>query len=80
MHFLPDVFITCNECKGQRYNSETLSIYFKGKNISDVLEMTATESIKFFENQPKIHRVLQTLDDVGLGYIKRRSSNNTFRW
>ena len=70
MHFLPDVFVPCEVCKGHRYNRETLEVHYKGKNIYDVLEMTVEEGLTFFENHPKIKRKLQTLYDVGLGYIK----------
>ena len=70
MHFLPDIFVPCEVCKGQRYNRETLEIKYKGKTIHDVLEMTVEEGMLFFENVPKIHRKLKTLCDVGLGYIK----------
>ncbi|MBQ8588619.1 MAG: excinuclease ABC subunit UvrA [Clostridia bacterium] len=70
MHFLSDVYVPCEVCKGKRYNRETLEVKFKGKNISDVLEMTVEEGLEFFENIPKIRRKLQTLYDVGLGYIK----------
>ena len=70
MHFLPDIFVPCEVCKGQRYNRETLEVKYKGKTIHDVLEMTVEEGMLFFENVPKIHRKLKTLCDVGLGYIK----------
>jgi excinuclease ABC subunit A len=70
MHFLPDVYITCTECKGRRYNSETLSVLYKGKNISEVLEMSIEEGFEFFKNHIKINRVLGTLNSVGLGYMK----------
>ncbi|MBT7611505.1 MAG: excinuclease ABC subunit UvrA [Bacteriovoracaceae bacterium] len=70
MHFLPDVFITCVECKGSRYNKETLSILFKGLSIAEVLELTIEEALVFFKNQPKILKTLSTLTEVGLGYIK----------
>ena len=70
MHFLPDVFVTCSECRGSRYNNETLSILYRGKNISDVLNMSIEEAVDFFENHPKVHRALKVLNDVGLGYIK----------
>jgi len=70
MHFLPDVYIPCETCKGKRYNRETLDILWKGHTISDVLEMSVEEALGFFENQPSIARVLQTLFDVGLGYIR----------
>lgn len=70
MHFLPDIYVACEECKGKRYNPPTLSIHFKGKNIYDVLEMTVDEALLFFENIPQISRKLKTLSDVGLGYMK----------
>ena len=70
MHFLPDVYVPCDVCKGKRYNRETLEIKYKGKTIHDVLEMTVEEGLTFFANLPKIARKLQTLYDVGLGYIK----------
>ena len=70
MHFLPDVYVTCEVCKGKRYNREALEITYKGKNISDVLEMTVEQAVQFFENQSGIARKMQTLDEVGLGYIK----------
>ena len=70
MHFLPDVYVPCEVCKGKRYNRETLEVKYKDKNINDVLEMTVEEGLEFFENIPKIRRRLQTLYDVGLGYIR----------
>lgn len=70
MHFLPDVYVPCEVCKGKRYNRETLQVKYKGKTISDVLDMTVEEALEFFENIPNINRKLQTLYDVGLGYIK----------
>lgn len=70
MHFLPDIYIPCEVCKGKRYNSETLEITYKGKNIADILEMSVEEAMEFFENFPSIRRKLETLYDVGLGYIK----------
>lgn len=70
MHFLPDVYVQCDVCKGHRYNRETLEVKYKGKNIADVLEMTVEEALSFFENVPKIHRKLKTLHDVGLDYIR----------
>ena len=70
MHFLPDIYVPCDVCKGKRYNRETLEVHYRGKNIYDVLEMTVEEGITFFENHEKIKRKLQTLYDVGLGYIK----------
>lgn len=69
MEFLPDVYVPCETCKGKRYNRETLEVRFKGKSISDVLDMTVEEAVNFFENQPKILRKIQTLSEVGLGYI-----------
>lgn len=70
MHFLPDIFVPCEVCKGKRYNRETLEVKYKGKNIHEVLEMTVEEALTFFANLPRISRKLQTLYDVGLGYIK----------
>ncbi len=70
MHFLPDIYVPCEVCKGKRYNRETLEVKYKGKTIYDVLEMTVEEGLEFFKNMPKIARKLQTLYDVGLGYIK----------
>ena len=69
MHFLPDVYIPCDVCRGKRFNQETLAVKFKGKSIADVLEMTVSEAFEFFQNIPKIADILKTLDDVGLGYI-----------
>lgn len=69
MDFLPDVLVPCETCKGKRYNRETLEVRFKGKSISDVLDMTVEEAVKFFKHQPKILRKISTLNDVGLGYI-----------
>ncbi|AIQ49639.1 excinuclease ABC subunit A [Paenibacillus sp. FSL R7-0273] len=69
MHFLPDVYVPCEVCKGKRYNRETLEVKYKGKSIADVLEMTVEDATEFFKNIPKIHRKMQTLLDVGLGYI-----------
>ena len=77
MQFLSDVFVKCDECKGKRYNSETLSIYYKTKNIADILDMTVYEALKFFENIPSIRRKLETINDVGLGYIKLGQSSPT---
>lgn len=70
MHFLPDVYVPCEVCKGNRYNRETLEVRYKGKNIADILDMTIEDSCEFFRNIPRIHRKLQTLLDVGLGYMK----------
>ena len=77
MHFLPDVYIPCEICHGTRYNSETLNIKYKGKNIADVLDMRVTEALEFFENVPKIKDKLKVLEDVGLGYIKLGQSAPT---
>ena len=77
MHFLPDIYVPCEVCKGARYNRETLEVRYKDKNIHDVLEMTVEEACGFFENIPKIHRKLKTLLDVGLGYIKLGQSATT---
>ena len=77
MHFLPDVYVTCDVCKGKRYNKETLEVKYKGKSISDVLEMTCDEGCEFFENIPSIYRKLKTLCEVGLGYIKIGQSSTT---
>jgi excinuclease ABC subunit A len=70
MHFLPDVYVPCEQCHGHRYNRETLEVRFKGKSISDVLEMSVEEAVDFFESIPKVARRLKTLNDVGLGYIR----------
>ena len=77
MHFLPDVYITCSECKGKRYNRETLSILYRGKNIADILEMTVEEAYPFFKNHSRVSRILKTLLSVGLGYIKLGQSATT---
>ena len=69
MHFLPDVYVPCEVCHGKRYNSETLEVHYKGKNISDILDMTVEDAVEFFKHIPKIHRKLQTIVDVGLGYV-----------
>jgi excinuclease ABC subunit A len=78
MHFLPDVYVTCEECKGKRYNREALEIHYKGKNIAGVLDMTVEEGVKFFENIPAVRRKLETLNNVGLGYIHLGQSATTF--
>jgi excinuclease ABC subunit A len=70
MNFLPDVYVECEKCMGKRYNRETLEVRYKGKSISDVLEMTVDEAVTFFEPLPKIHRKIKTMQDVGLGYIR----------
>jgi excinuclease ABC subunit A len=77
MHFLPDVYVTCEVCKGDRYNRETLEITYKGKTIADVLHMTVEEALRFFENVPRVREKMQTLHDVGLGYIKLGQSATT---
>ena len=77
MHFLADVYVPCEVCKGARYNRETLEVQYKGKNISQVLDMTAEEAVDFFENLPKIRRKAQTLVEVGLGYVKLGQSSTT---
>jgi excinuclease ABC subunit A len=70
MHFLPDVYVQCEVCKGKRYNAETLEIHFRGQSIADILNMTVEEAVAFFDNFPKIKQMLQALNDVGLGYVK----------
>lgn len=77
MNFLPDVMVECDECYGKRYNRETLEVRYKGKSISDVLEMTIEKAVDFFENQPKIHRQIKTLESVGLGYVKLGQPSTT---
>ena len=77
MHFLADVYVPCEVCQGQRYNRETLEVQYKGKNIAQVLDMTADEALDFFENLPKIRRKVQTLVEVGLGYVKLGQSSTT---
>jgi excinuclease ABC subunit A len=77
MHFLPDVYVPCEVCKGKRYNRETLEVRFRGLSISDVLELTVDDAVEFFQNQPRIHQKLQTLADVGLGYIHLGQSATT---
>ncbi len=77
MHFLPDVYVTCDVCKGKRYNRDTLEVKYKGKNISDVLDMTIEEGLEFFDGLPKLRKKIETLNDVGLGYIKIGQSSTT---
>ena len=77
MHFLPDIYVPCDVCGGKKYNKETLKVKFKDKNIYEVLEKTVEEGLKFFENIPNIYRRLQTLYDVGLGYIKIGQASTT---
>src|SRR6185503_3006580 len=77
MHFLPDVYVPCEVCKGKRYNRETLEVRFRGQSIADVLELTVEDALHFFENQPRIRQKLETLNDVGLGYIHLGQSATT---
>ena len=77
MHFLPDIYVPCEVCKGARYNRETLEVRYKGKNIAEVLDMTVEEALEFFANVPRIRSKIQTLYDVGLGYIKLGQSSTT---
>src|SRR3546814_11559912 len=77
MHFLPDVYVTCDVCHGKRYNRETLDVLFKGKSIADVLDMTVEEGVEFFAAVPAVRDKLQALFDVGLGYIKVGQQANT---
>ena len=77
MHFLPDVYVECEACGGQRYNRETLEVRFKGKNIADVLNMTVNQAVEFFESQPYILKKIKTIQEVGLGYIKLGQSSTT---
>jgi len=77
MHFLPDVYVPCDVCKGKRYNRETLEVRFRGLNVAEVLDLTVEDSLAFFEHQPRIHQKLQTLFDVGLGYIHLGQSATT---
>ena len=77
MHFLPDIYVPCEVCKGRRYNRETLEVRYKGKNIYEVLEMTVDEALPFFENLPRIYNRLETLADVGLGYVKLGQASTT---
>jgi excinuclease ABC subunit A len=77
MHFLPDVFVPCDVCKGKRFNRETLEVRFRGMSIADVLDMTVEDALAFFENQPRIAQKLQTLNDVGMGYIHLGQSATT---
>ncbi len=78
MQFLPDVYITCEDCKGKRYNREALEVHYKGKSISEVLDMTIEEAVTFFENIPSLRRKFETLQGVGLGYIRLGQSATTF--
>ena len=77
MHFLPDVYVPCEVCKGKRYNRETLEVRYKGKNIADVLNMTVENALEYFKNLPRIKNKIQTLYDVGLGYIKMGQASTT---
>ncbi len=80
MHFLPDIYVPCEVCKGKRYNRETLEVKYKGKTIADVLDMTVEEALEFFDKIPRIKNKIQTLYDVGLGYIKLRTTINNLIW
>ena len=77
MHFLPDIYVPCEVCKGKRYNRETLEVKYKGKNIADVLDMTVEEALQFFDKVPRIKQKIQTLYDVGLSYIKLGQPSTT---
>jgi excinuclease ABC subunit A len=77
MHFLPDVYVTCQSCKGKRYNPETLTVTYKGKNIADVLDMRIEKAVDFFANFPTIVRTLRTLTDVGMGYMQLGQASTT---
>ena len=77
MNFLPDVFVPCEECRGKRYNRETLEVRFRGKSIADVLDMTINQAVEFFQNQPTILSKIKVLQEVGLGYIKLGQPSNT---
>jgi excinuclease ABC subunit A len=77
MHFLPDIYVPCEVCKGKRYNRETLEVKYKGKNIYEVLDMTVDEAVTFFENMPRIAQKLQTLLEVGLGYVRLGQPSTT---
>ena len=77
MHFLPDIYVPCEVCKGKRYNRETLEVRYKGKNIADVLDMMVEDALEFFKNIPRIHKKIETLYDVGLGYLKLGQPSTT---
>ena len=77
MHFLPDIYVPCEVCKGKRYNRETLEVRYKGKNIADVLDMTVEDALEFFKNIPRIYSKIETLYDVGLGYLKLGQPSTT---
>ncbi|MCK5732007.1 MAG: ATP-binding cassette domain-containing protein, partial [Tenericutes bacterium] len=77
MHFMPNLYVECEECHGKRYNQETLQVKYKGKNIADILSMRVEEALEFFKNVPKIYKRLKTINDVGLGYIKLGQSSTT---
>ncbi|MEE8134789.1 MAG: ATP-binding cassette domain-containing protein, partial [Gemmatimonadales bacterium] len=77
MHFLPDVYVTCDVCKGRRYNRETLEVRYRGKSIADVLDMTVSDALEFFDKQPRIRKKLELLNDVGLGYLHLGQSATT---
>jgi excinuclease ABC subunit A len=77
MHFLPDIYVTCDVCGGRRYNRETLQVTYKGSSIADILDMTVEQALEVFRNVPKLATILRTLDEVGLGYIKLGQSSTT---
>jgi excinuclease ABC subunit A len=77
MHFMPDLYVECEECHGKRYNQETLQVKYKGKSIADILDMRIEEALDFFKNIPKIHKRIKTINDVGLGYMKLGQSSTT---
>ena len=77
MHFLPDIYVPCEVCKGKRYNRETLEVRYKGKNIAEVLDMTVEDAMEFFKNLPRIRKKIETLYDVGLGYLKLGQPSTT---
>jgi len=77
MQFLPDIYVKCEECNGKRFNEDTLSVHFKGKSIADVLDMSVSQAVQFFDNIPRVQKIMKTLDDVGLGYIKLGQSATT---
>ena len=80
MHFLPPIYVECEECSGKRFNYETLEIKYKGKTIADILAMTVEEALDFFSSHPKITRILQVLNNIGLGYIKLWQPSTTLSW
>jgi excinuclease ABC subunit A len=77
MQFMPDIYVTCDECHGSRFKEETLEVEYKGKNIADILKMTVDEALEFFKNMPKLKRKLTTIQEVGLGYLELGQPSNT---